>query len=95
MSSHYRRIDTTDPRRHDRVKALTFPARWNDDSLDFYGFFLSASTMISGMAMVTRLPTLSYFGFIFALANFVHDKPHQKKKESAQGATGGPVLGLW
>ena len=36
--------------------------------------------------MVTRLPTLAFFGLIFALANYVHDKPHQAKKETAQAA---------
>lgn len=93
-TTHYRRIDTTDPRRHDRIRPLSFPAQWNDDGVDVYGFFLSSATMLSGAAMVTRLPTLAFVGLIFAIANFVHDKPHQAKKDSAQSATGGPVMGL-
>lgn len=94
MSNHYRRIDTTDPRRHDRIQPLKFPDTWLDDSADLYGFLLSSATMMSGAAMVTRLPTLSFAGLLFALANNAHDKPHQAKKESAQSATGGPVMGL-
>lgn len=94
MSNHYRRIDTTDPRRHDRIQPLQFPDPWLDDSADLYGFLLSSATMMSGAAMITRLPTLSFAGLLFALANNAHDKPHQAKKESAQNATGGPVMGL-
>lgn len=93
MSTSYRRIDTTDPRRHDKVQALKFPASWSDDSLDLYGFLLSSATMISGMAMVTRLAPLAYMGLLFGLANFAHEKPFQAKKDSASNAAG-PVMGL-
>jgi len=93
MATSYRRIDTTDPRRHDKVKPLQFPASWSDDNLDVYGFLLSSATMISGMAMVTRLAPLAYIGLLFGLANFAHEKPFQAKKESASNAAG-PVMGL-
>jgi hypothetical protein len=93
MSSTYRRIDTTDPRRHDRVKPLRYPAAWLDDSVDLYGFLLSSVTMISGMAMITRLAPVAYAGLLFGLANYAHQKPYQAKKESAQSAAG-PVMSL-
>ncbi|PWN93935.1 hypothetical protein FA10DRAFT_248398 [Acaromyces ingoldii] len=92
MTSSYRRIDTTDPRRHDRVRPMKLPAAWLDDSIDVYGFILSSVTMISGAAMITRLPSLACIGLLFALANFAHDKPLQSKKESA--SQGGPVMGM-
>lgn len=94
MSTSYRRIDTTDPRRHDRVQPLSFPSSWNDDSVDFYGFFLTSATLISGAAMVTRTPILAFVGLIFGLANFVHDKPHQAKKDAARSPTSGPLTGI-
>lgn len=93
MTSSYRRIDTTDPRRHDKIKPLVFPAAWHDDGVDLYGFLLSSASMISGMAMVTRLPLLAYIGLLFGLANFAHEKPLQAKKESATNAAG-PRMGL-
>lgn len=88
MSTTYRRIDTTDPRRFDKVKPLTFPAAWLDDSVDLYGFLLSSATMISGMALVTRWAPIAYIGLIFGIANFAHEKKHQAKKESAKSAAG-------
>lgn len=93
MSTSYRRIDTTDPRRHDRVKPLAFPSSWLDDSIDVYGFLLSSATMISGMAMVTRIAPIAFLGLLFALANYAHDKPLQAKKESARNSTS-PIMGL-
>lgn len=88
MSTTYRRIDTTDPRRYDKVKPLTFPAAWYDDSVDLYGFLLSSATMISGMALVTRWAPIAYIGLIFGIANFAHEKQYQAKKESARSAAG-------
>ncbi|UZJ55886.1 hypothetical protein CBS101457_005206 [Exobasidium rhododendri] len=93
MSTSFRRIDTTDPRRHDKVQPLQLPATWSDDSLDLYGFLLSSATMISGMAMVTRFAPLAYMGLLFGLANYAHEKPFQAKKENASSAAS-PVMGL-
>jgi hypothetical protein len=93
MTTSLRRIDTTDPRRHDKIQPLRYPAAWSDDNIDIYGFLLSSATMISGMAMVTRFAPLAYMGLLFGLANYAHEKPHQAKKESASNA-GGPIMGL-
>lgn len=93
MATSYRRIDTTDPRRHDRVRPLSFPASWEDDSVDGYGLVLSSATMMSGAAMVTRITPLAFAALLFALANYVHDKPLQAKKEAARSQTG-PVMGV-
>lgn len=45
MTSSYRRIDTTDPRRHDRVRPMKLPAAWLDDSIDVYGVYIYLSLM--------------------------------------------------
>lgn len=93
MSSTYRRIDTTDPRRHDRVRPMELPAAWQDDSLDGYAMLLTSSTMLSGAAMITRITSLAYASLLLSVASYAHEKPMQAQKESAKAQTG-PVMSI-
>ncbi|CAO1628221.1 unnamed protein product [Sympodiomycopsis kandeliae] len=87
------KLDTSDPRRYDRVKPFTLPKQWREESLDAYGSMLGSASLISGGAMVTRMPQLAYIGLIFALAHIVHHKPLSLRKNSSD-STGGPWTSL-
>ncbi|CAO1635049.1 unnamed protein product [Parajaminaea phylloscopi] len=87
------KIDTSDPRRYDRVRPFTMPRAWREESVDVYGSLLGSASMIAGGAIITRLPQLAYIGLIFALAHIVHHKPLSIRKNSTD-ATGGPWTSL-
>ncbi|PWN25916.1 Rba1 protein [Jaminaea rosea] len=86
-------IDTSDPRRFDRVRPFTLPRAWREESFDIYGSVLGSASMISGGAIITRLPQLAYIGLIFALAHLAHHKPLSVRKNSSD-STGGPYMSL-
>lgn len=64
LPPHLSKIDTSDPRRYDRVCPFTLPKQWREESLDAYGSMLGSASLIAGGAMVTRLPQLAYIGLI-------------------------------
>ncbi|PWN44172.1 right border a protein [Ceraceosorus guamensis] len=92
MPASYRRIDTTDPRRFDRVVPFTLPGKWADDSPDLYEMLLSSSTVASGAAMLTRQIPVAFVGLVLSAAHVAHYKPLQKRREGSQQA--GPYMGL-
>ncbi|KAN0065345.1 hypothetical protein ACQY0O_001181 [Thecaphora frezii] len=89
----YRKIDPSDPRRADLTRPLQLPAAWRENDLDVYGSFLGGASMMSGAAMMTRVPQIAYLGMVFAVAHIAHDKPFKSEK-SKDSATGGPLMSL-
>lgn len=61
---HFHKVDTSDPRRFDRVRPFTLPKAWREESTDIYGTLLGSASMVSGGAIVTRMPQLAYLGLI-------------------------------
>lgn len=61
---HLHKLDTTDPRRFDRVRPFTLPKAWREESMDLYGTLLGSASLVSGGAMLTRMPQFAYVGLI-------------------------------
>ncbi|KAJ9478804.1 Right border a protein [Pseudozyma hubeiensis] len=89
----YRRVDASDPRRPEEVRPLALPKSWKSDELDIYASFLGSVSMMSGAAMLTRVPYIAYAGLVFACAHIAHDKPFKSSK-TREASTGGPYMSL-
>lgn len=63
-SSAVPRLDTSDPRRFDRVRPFTLPEEWRSEDLDAYGSLLASASIISGGALLTRMPHFAYVGLL-------------------------------